>query len=37
MIITTLILAIALTTIILSARALLNRIDEEPTDWWDEQ
>jgi hypothetical protein len=37
MIITALILAILLTTIILSARTLLNRIDEEPTDWWDEQ
>ena len=37
MIITTLILAILLTTLILSARTILDRIDEEPTDWWDEQ
>jgi len=42
MIITTLIIAIPiaailLATLILSARTTINRIDEDTTDWWDEQ
>lgn len=33
----TLILAIILTALLMSASTILAKIDEETTDWWDEQ